>query len=139
MINASIKLHCTHVHSFLASQLWLLMRKLPCIIAKNIPTDDANWQNYTLLSQITSYIFSPSINEQDCIYLKVHQFLMHAGTVMHMSLGMYKAASWAVQTFVPCCYYHSQNALHGPYAKDYETASLIFCEIFNLHYIGSAH
>ena len=71
MVNSGYNLNYVILLAYIASQMWLLLRILPCAMGRYIPEEDVNWKNFTLLSEIVSYLFSPSINDGDCAYVKV--------------------------------------------------------------------
>ncbi len=61
-----------HLFSFLiAVQMWCLANHLPLIIGNLIPEDNANWQLYLTLLDITSICFSPTLSKNQIAYLQV--------------------------------------------------------------------
>lgn len=53
-----------------AAQMWCLIRYLPLVIGDCIPEDDLHWDLLLLLLEIMSFIFAPTISQEEIIYLK---------------------------------------------------------------------
>ena len=49
--------------------MWLLGRILPLVIGDLVPEDDERWLNYLLLMKIVDLLFSPTISEDNAVYL----------------------------------------------------------------------
>lgn len=88
--------------NFLASQMWLLGRVLPCMIGHLIPPSDEKWQNFTLLLQIMDIVFAH--------WMKLHIYKMLIG---EHHQGFFET--------VPGELCDLKNALFNTYAKtDYQ-------------------
>ena len=57
--------------NFIASQMWLLGRMIPCMVGDRVMEGDENWENYLLLLRIVDYLFAPAISYEETVYLKV--------------------------------------------------------------------
>lgn len=57
----------------IASQMWLLGRLLPLMVAHLVPKENSKWKSFLLLLKIMDYLLSPVISDDDCIYLKVYK------------------------------------------------------------------
>ena len=55
------------IYLFIAVQMWCLSSHLPLIIGDLIPPENAKWQLYLILLEITSICFSPTLSK-DQIY-----------------------------------------------------------------------
>lgn len=51
--------------------MWCLAIHLPLIIGDLIPADNAKWQLYLRLLEITTICFSPTVSEEKIAYLQV--------------------------------------------------------------------
>lgn len=56
---------------FAASQMWLLGRILPLLIADHVPSDDDYWQLFLQLMEIVDHLFCPEACEDQVGYLSV--------------------------------------------------------------------
>ena len=50
--------------------MWLLGRILPAMVGNFVPESDEHWRNLVLLLQITDYLLSPRITQDDAAFLQ---------------------------------------------------------------------
>ena len=53
----------------LASQMWLLARILPLLVADYVPDDDDHWLLYLKMMEIVDLLFSPKLTGDHAAYL----------------------------------------------------------------------
>ena len=64
-----IKLYINSCENVLASQMWLLGRILPLLIADYVPDDDEHWLLYLQMMEIVDLLFSPKLTADHAAYL----------------------------------------------------------------------
>ena len=50
--------------------MWCLGRLLPLMVGELVPQSDPHWENFTLMLQITDYIFAPVTSPDIASYIK---------------------------------------------------------------------
>ena len=51
--------------------MWVLGRFLPLMVGHFVPEDDQHWLNYIRLVEISKYLFSPAVDEDNVACLDV--------------------------------------------------------------------
>jgi len=67
----STLLYSIHVNLFSASQMWLLGRLLPLVIADLVPNDDEYWELFLQMMEIVDILFSPNTTVDHAAYVAV--------------------------------------------------------------------